>query len=108
MLFYQWFGSNMSKISVQSVFSRHNRRKLDELPYQVLQLKGRILEEFVLNFEWVYEKLCGSDTYQVRNVLRRNFPSKSGNSVNSRVCFTMFGSTGTLKIYLTLLILPFF
>lgn len=60
----------MSKISVQAVFSRHNRRKLDELPYQVLQLKGRILEEFVLNFEWVYEKLCGSDTYQVRCVIR--------------------------------------
>ncbi|XP_045104205.1 NACHT domain- and WD repeat-containing protein 1-like isoform X3 [Portunus trituberculatus] len=58
-------GSNMSKISVQPVFSRHNRRKLDELPYQVLQLRGRILEEFVLNFDWVYEKLCGSDTYQV-------------------------------------------
>ncbi|KAG0719244.1 NACHT and WD repeat domain-containing protein 2 [Chionoecetes opilio] len=58
-------GSNLSKISVQSVFSRHNRRKLDELPYQVLQLRGRILEEFVLNFDWVYEKLCGSDTYQV-------------------------------------------
>nr|XP_027211056.1 LOW QUALITY PROTEIN: uncharacterized protein LOC113804390 [Penaeus vannamei] len=58
-------GSNMSKISVQSLFSRHNRRKLDELPYQVLQLRGRILEEFVLKFDWVYEKLCGSDTYQV-------------------------------------------
>ncbi|XP_071528707.1 NACHT and WD repeat domain-containing protein 2 isoform X2 [Panulirus ornatus] len=58
-------GSNMSKISVQPTFSRHNRRKLDELPYQVLQLRGRILEEFVLNFDWVYEKLCGSDTYQV-------------------------------------------
>lgn len=57
--------SNMSKISVQPIFSRHNRRKLDELPYQVLQLRGRILEEFVLNFDWVYEKLCGSDTYQV-------------------------------------------
>ncbi|CAL4059801.1 unnamed protein product, partial [Meganyctiphanes norvegica] len=56
--------SNMSKMSVSS-FSRHNRRKLDELPYQVLQLKGRILEEFVLNFDWVYDKLCGSDTYQV-------------------------------------------
>ncbi|XP_076043047.1 NACHT domain- and WD repeat-containing protein 1 isoform X2 [Oratosquilla oratoria] len=57
--------SNMSKISVQPAFSRHNRRKLDELPYQVLQLRGRILEEFVLNFDWVYDKLCGSDTYQV-------------------------------------------
>ncbi|XP_069171975.1 NACHT domain- and WD repeat-containing protein 1 isoform X2 [Procambarus clarkii] len=58
-------GSNMSKISVQPAFVRHNRRTLDELPYQVLQLRGRILEEFILNFDWVYEKLCGSDTYQV-------------------------------------------
>ncbi|KAK8749008.1 hypothetical protein OTU49_015633 [Cherax quadricarinatus] len=56
--------STMSKISMQGVY-RHNRRKLDELPYQVLQLHGTILEEFVLNCGWVYEKLCGSDTYQV-------------------------------------------
>ncbi|KAF0313272.1 NACHT and WD repeat domain-containing protein 2 [Amphibalanus amphitrite] len=45
--------------------SRYNRRRLDELPYQVFQLTGNILDDFVLNNEWVYDKLCGSTAYQV-------------------------------------------
>ncbi|PSN35793.1 hypothetical protein C0J52_09490, partial [Blattella germanica] len=42
----------------------YNRRKLDELPYQVFQLKGSIKEEFLYNHSWLYVKLCGSDVYQ--------------------------------------------
>ena len=45
--------------------TRYNRRRLDELPYQVFQLTGNILDDFVLNNEWVYDKLCGSTAYQV-------------------------------------------
>ncbi|XP_069676393.1 NACHT and WD repeat domain-containing protein 2 isoform X2 [Periplaneta americana] len=43
----------------------YNRRKLDELPYQVFQLSGSIRKEFLYNHSWLNVKLCGSDVYQV-------------------------------------------
>jgi hypothetical protein len=43
----------------------YNRRKLDELPFQVFQLSGSIKEEFLYNHSWLYVKLCGSDVYHV-------------------------------------------
>ncbi|XP_071449148.1 uncharacterized protein [Hetaerina americana] len=43
----------------------YNRRKLDELPYQVFSLEGTIKEKFLFDPTWLVHKLCGSDVYQV-------------------------------------------
>jgi len=43
----------------------YNRRKLDELPFQVFHLSGSIKEEFLYNHSWLFVKLCGSDVYHV-------------------------------------------
>ncbi|XP_021914136.1 NACHT and WD repeat domain-containing protein 2 isoform X2 [Zootermopsis nevadensis] len=43
----------------------YNRRKLDELPFQVFWLCGSLKEEFLYNHSWLYVKLCGSDVYHV-------------------------------------------
>ena len=42
-----------------------NRRKLEELPYQVLQLNDSIRDNFLLDATWLLYKFCGSDPYQM-------------------------------------------
>jgi hypothetical protein len=56
---------NTDIVAVVCCFFSYNRRKLDELPYQVFQLTGSIKEEFLYNHSWLYVKLCGSDVYHV-------------------------------------------
>lgn len=42
-----------------------NRRKLEELPYQVLQVNDSIRDNFLLDATWLLYKFCGSDPYQM-------------------------------------------
>lgn len=42
-----------------------NRRKLEELPYQVLQINDSIRDNFLLDATWLLYKFCGSDPYQM-------------------------------------------
>jgi len=51
--------------SIVCGYFSYNRRKLDELPFQVFQLSGSIKKEFLYNHSWLYVKLCGSDVYHV-------------------------------------------
>ncbi|KAG8234981.1 hypothetical protein J437_LFUL013861 [Ladona fulva] len=46
------------------IFS-YNRRKLDELPYQVFCIEGSIRNQFLFDKTWLFYKICGSDVYQV-------------------------------------------
>lgn len=42
-----------------------NRRKLEELPYQVLQVNDSIRDNFLFDATWLLYKFCGSDPYQL-------------------------------------------
>ncbi|CAG2068276.1 unnamed protein product, partial [Timema podura] len=45
--------------------SCYNQHKLDELPYQNYQLHRSIKQDFLFNHTWLYDKLCGSNVFQV-------------------------------------------
>ncbi|KFM57174.1 NACHT and WD repeat domain-containing protein 1, partial [Stegodyphus mimosarum] len=42
-----------------------NRRKLEELPYLVLQLNDSIRDNFLFDATWLLYKFCGSDPFQL-------------------------------------------
>ncbi|GFS29019.1 NACHT and WD repeat domain-containing protein 2 [Trichonephila inaurata madagascariensis] len=42
-----------------------NKRKLEELPYQVLQVNDSIRDNFLFDATWLLYKFCGSDPYQL-------------------------------------------
>ncbi|XP_059471798.1 NACHT domain- and WD repeat-containing protein 1 isoform X2 [Neocloeon triangulifer] len=42
----------------------YNIRKLVELPYQTFAVSGSIEERFLLDEEWLLDKVCGADVYQ--------------------------------------------
>ncbi|GFU21337.1 NACHT and WD repeat domain-containing protein 2 [Nephila pilipes] len=42
-----------------------NKRKLEELPYQVLQMNDSIRDNFLFDATWLLYKFCGSDPYQL-------------------------------------------
>lgn len=47
-------------------FSSYNRRKLDELPYHHYQLYQNIENSlFLSDINWIYDKVCGSNCYQI-------------------------------------------
>ncbi|KAK6633137.1 hypothetical protein RUM43_012881 [Polyplax serrata] len=43
----------------------YNRRKLIELPYQTILLKQNVVDDFLLNHNWLYDKICGCGVFQV-------------------------------------------
>lgn len=44
----------------------YNRRKLDELPFQYFHLHNEIENSrFISDISWVYDKVCGSNCYQI-------------------------------------------
>lgn len=45
----------------------HNRRKLDELPYQFWQFNEKKYQtsKYVTDLNWIYDKICGSSCHQV-------------------------------------------
>lgn len=43
----------------------YNARKLQELPFQAHAVKGSIKKEYLLDLGWVYDKVCGTDVFQV-------------------------------------------
>nr|CAD7263262.1 unnamed protein product [Timema shepardi] len=45
--------------------SCYNQHKLDELPYQNYHLHKSIKQDFLFNHSWLYDKLCGSNVFQV-------------------------------------------
>ncbi|KAF4525524.1 hypothetical protein B566_EDAN014910, partial [Ephemera danica] len=57
--------------------SCYNRRKLDELPYQIHKSSDDITEKYLFNHEWLYDKVSGSGIYQ----LLEDFALKSGDEV---------------------------
>lgn len=42
-----------------------NKRKLEELPYQILQVNDSIRDNFLFDATWLLYKFCGSDPYQL-------------------------------------------
>lgn len=62
---------------------RHNRRKLDELPYQYYQLNPTSLEnsEYLNDLNWIYAKICGSNSFQL---LEDIYLSQVGHSTKSQ------------------------
>lgn len=44
----------------------YNRRKLDELPYHYFQLNSELeTSPYISDLQWVYDKLCGSNSFQI-------------------------------------------
>ncbi|XP_065167837.1 NACHT and WD repeat domain-containing protein 2 [Atheta coriaria] len=55
-------------VTQQTILGKcYNRRKLDELPYQYFYLKWDKLptSEYLNNLDWIYEKVCGSNCFQI-------------------------------------------
>ncbi|GIX73217.1 NACHT and WD repeat domain-containing protein 2 [Caerostris extrusa] len=51
--------------STTSLRAKSNKRKLEELPYQVLQVNDSIRDNFLFDATWLLYKFCGSDPYQL-------------------------------------------
>lgn len=49
----------------RSFGSSYNRRKLQELPFVTHSVTGSIKKEYLLDLDWVYDKVCGADVFQV-------------------------------------------
>lgn len=44
----------------------YNRRKLDELPYHYFQINSELeTSPYISDLQWVYDKLCGSSSFQI-------------------------------------------
>ncbi|KAF5270218.1 hypothetical protein FQA39_LY08432 [Lamprigera yunnana] len=84
----KWWNEKPKNLAARTV-SQHtllgkcyNRRKLDELPFQYHQLHPNDLHNssYLNDFNWIYEKICGSNSFQLLEDIYLSQASKTSNN----------------------------